>query len=724
MSDSHPTHPLRLAPLACGCLLALAFGASAQSASDAPTDLDTVHVNAYKPAQHISSATKTDTPLLETPQSVSVITREELDARGVQRLDEAVRYSAGVVPESGGIDNRVDDIYIRGFDVGSWSNYVTLDGMRMPKGGQWTTVQIDSWDLERVEVLKGPSAVLYGQLAPGGLINQISKTPQPHQTQQLRTSVDKNGQYQTAFDLGTQNARENVLLRLVGLYSDGATQIKHVERQHWFVAPSLTWRIADATRLTLLGLYQKEDGGSTFQFLPYQGTVVPTQYGYIKNTTFIGEPNWNVYDRETRTVGWLFEHDFNENWKLSQSARASHVDTLFRTTVGGTSTLTNGNTLGRRAVQGTGAADGKVVDTRVEGKFDTGTLHHNVLVGTDWQATDWWHNRDRAVVSTSTIAINVFNPVYTYYDFASVLTAQSEYHGYNRQTGVYLQDQIDLGRLHLTIGGRHDQFYARQYEAVGDELSITHASATTARAGALYTFDSGLAPYLSYSESFEPVVDAYSKRDGSSIKPTTGKQWEVGVKYQPSSVDGLLTLSAYDLRQNNVVTSDPTNDTTLDEDYVVQSGQQRVRGVELEGRITPLDGFSIVGAATRMDGKVTKSNDGYQGNTMIRTPDWMTSLWLDYTFQQGVLSGFAVAVGGRHIGETYGDLANVYRIPSYTLWDAALRYDAGHFGGIGVKLALNGSNLADKRYVATCTSATSCYYGSGRAVTATATFSW
>lgn len=727
MSRSHSPLPPRPchAPLAGACLLALAFTAAAQNSDTAtPADMDTVHVNAYKPAQHLSSATKTDTPLLDTPQSVSVITREELDARGVQRLDEAVRYSAGVVPESGGIDNRVDDIYIRGFDVGSWSNYVTLDGMRMPKGGQWTTVQIDSWNLERVEVLKGPSAVLYGQLAPGGMINQISKTPEPHQTQQIRASVDKNGQHQTAFDLGTQTANEKLLLRLVGLYSDGATQIKYVERKHWFVAPSLTWRITDATRLTVLGLYQKEDGGSTFQFLPYQGTVVPTRYGYIKNTTFIGEPGWNVYDRETRTAGWLFEHDFNDHWKLSQSARSSHVDTLFRTTVGGTATLTNGNTLGRRAVQGIGAADGKTIDTRLEGKFDTGPLQHTVLVGTDWQETEWWHDRDRAVVSTSKIAINVFAPVYTHYDFASVLTAQSQYQGYNRQTGAYLQDQIDLGNLHLTLGGRHDRFYARQYEAISNETSVTNASATTARAGALYSFDSGIAPYLSYSESFEPVVGAYSLRDGGTIKPTTGKQWEAGLKYQPRSVDGLLTLSAYDLRQRNVVTADPSNDTTLDEDYVLQSGEQRVRGVELEGRITPLTGFSIVGAATRMQGEVTRSNDGYQGNRMIRTPDWMGSLWLDYTFQRGALSGFAVALGGRYIGETYGDLANLYRIPSYTLVDAALRYNAGRFGDTDVKLALNASNLADKRYVATCSAATACYYGSGRAVTATATFSW
>lgn len=306
MSCSLPLNPRRLRPnlLALACVAAaLVPAAHAQTA----TDLDAVRVNAYRAANSTSGATKTSTALAETPQSVSVIERAELDARGVQSLNDAMRYVAGVSLESSGIDNRVDDFRIRGFDAGSWSNNVTLDGMRAPQGSQWNRSMFDSWNLERVEVLKGPSAVMYGQVAPGGMVNQVSKTPMPDQAQQLRLGVDANGQYSAAFDVGAGTAGEDHLFRLVGLYRDGQTQIKRTEQQHWFLAPSYTWQLAERTRLTLLGMYQKDDGGSTYQFLPAAGTLNPTASGYMKNSTFIGEPDWNTFDRTLWTAGWMFE---------------------------------------------------------------------------------------------------------------------------------------------------------------------------------------------------------------------------------------------------------------------------------------------------------------------------------------------------------------------------------------------------------------------------------
>ncbi|MFT4247485.1 MAG: TonB-dependent siderophore receptor [Pseudomonas sp.] len=717
--------------------LALAGIGAAHAAEPAdtpdPVELERVQVNAYRPAQTIGAATKTDTPLIQTPQSVSVVTREELDARGVQNLNEATRYNAGVLPEPQGIDNRLDDLYIRGFDAGSWGGNVMLDGLRAPSDGSnsWNRTAFNSWNLERVEVLKGPSSVLYGQLAPGGMVNQLSKTPHPDQDQVLQLQLDAHGRYQAAFDTGGASDRQDVLWRLVGLYGDGQTQIEHVEHQQWFLAPSATFRFNDdATRLTLLGLYQRDDGGSTFQFLPYQGSVIPAAQGYIKNSTFLGEPDWNVYDRTVWNAGWLFEHRFNEHWKLSQSARATHVDSLYRATVvygvrgasvSSPNTLTDGHLLPRRAVQGIGDSDGRAIDTRLEGRFATGALEHTLLAGFDWQKTDWEFLRKMAGVNPNTIAIDVYQPVYTYYDFASVLTTtQLDTDETDRQNGVYLQDQIALGNWRLTLGGRYDRAKVDSLERTTARRALTDNEAFSGRAGVLYLFDNGLAPYLSYAESFQPASG--SARDGSAFEPTTGKQWEVGVKYAPHAIDGMLTLSAYDLRQQNVLTADPLNSAS--ESWQVQTGEVRVRGVELEGRVTPLASFSIIGALTRFDSEVVRNNDGYQGNDMIRVPDWLGSLWLDYGFQGGALAGLSVAAGVRYVDSTYGDLANTLLIPAYTLFDAAIRYDAGRFGDTQVRFALNASNLADKRYVATCSALTSCYYGSGRTLTATARFSW
>ncbi len=713
-------------------LLALSGQAGVVFAADEPVSLEAVTVNAYRPAETIGGSTKTDTPLREVPQSVSVIERREMDLRGVRNLNEATRYTAGVLPESQGIDNRVDDLYIRGFDAGSFGANVMLDGLRAPSDSSlsWNRTSFNTWNLERVEVLKGPSSVLYGQLAPGGMVNQVSKLPTLGEEQVVQLQVDGHGRRQTAFDLGGANGDENVLWRLVGLYGDGATQIKHTDHEQWFIAPSATMYFNNhATRLTLHGLYQKDRGGSTFQFLPYQGTVVPAAEGYIKNTTFLGEPDWNTYNRDIWTAGWQLEHQFNDAWKFSQNARYTHVDSLYRATVGNgvrgaaltnLNTLIGGRILNRRGVQGERGSDAQTIDTRIEGKFGTGPLTHTMIAGFDWQKTDWTFLRQAATVSPAVIAINVYDPVYTHYDFEPTLAKQMSTRETDSQYGVYLQDQIALDRWRFTLGGRQDWTRMDSLNRLTGVRQVTRDEAFTGRAGVTYLFDNGLAPYFSYSESFQPTGG--TTRAGSAFKPTTGTQWEAGLKYEPRHIDGMITLSAYELSQQNVLTADPLNEA--DEAYQVQTGKVRVRGVELEGRITPLRGLSVIGAVTRMDSKVVRNNDGYAGNRMIRVPEWMGSMWVDYTFHGGPLAGLGMGAGVRYVGATYGDLANNLHIPAYTLFDAALRYDAGKIGGMNLQLALNGSNLADKRYVATCSAATSCYYGTGRTVMATARLSW
>lgn len=713
------------------------FAAAAEIPDAAPAataqTLDAVQVNAYRVTTHTSGATKTDASIAETAKSVSVIVREELDARGVQNLNEAMRYVAGVALESSGIDNRVDDFRIRGYDAGSWSNNVTIDGMRAPQGSQWNRTMVDSWNLERVEVLKGPSAVMYGQVAPGGMVNQVSKTPEPGQAQVLRVGIDGNGQYNAAFDVGTGTDDDQHLFRLVGLYRDGQTQVDQTEQQHWFLAPSYTFQLAERTRVTLLGLYQKDDGGSTYQFLPMDGTLKPTAYGRMKNTTFIGEPGWNTYQRDIWTAGWLFEHGFNEHWTLSQSARYTSVESLFRTVVTSGALNADGRTQKRRAVWGEGDSAGKTADTRLTGKFATGAAEHTVLLGVDWQKADWSGARGAMLNPAD---IDIFNPVYG--NYVPVTTAITYFGGINEQIGAYLQDQIALGKWRLTFGGRYDwtddDTFTRSYNALSGVYGAVvptrvENEAFTGNAGLLYVADNGLSPYLSYAESFQPSgTNANLSWDGSPFDPVTGKQWEAGMKYQPAGFDGLLTVSAYDLRQRNILTNDPLHTTgcgaTGSSQCQVQDGEGRVRGVELEGRVTPLEGFSVIGAASRMESEMTRSNNGYTGKQLPMVPEWTAALWGDYTFHGGALAGLSLAAGVRYNGESYGDSANLYRIPSYTLWDAAIRYDVGQYGAVSTQFAINVSNLADKTFVSTCSGPSSCFYGTGRTVTATARFSW
>ncbi|MBX9400552.1 TonB-dependent siderophore receptor [Lysobacter sp. BMK333-48F3] len=712
---------------------ALAQDALAGPVDDATT-LDAVQVNAYRTTTHAQGATKTDTPIAETAQSIAVIARDELDARGVQNLNEAMRYVAGVSLESGGIDNRVDDFRIRGYDAGSWSNNVTLDGMRAPQGSQWNRTMFDSWNLDRVEVLKGPSAVMYGQVAPGGMVNQVSKTPTPGQEQILQLGLDAHGQYSAAFDLGAGSADDAHLVRLVGLYRDGETQIDRTEQKHWFLAPSYTWQIAESTRLTLLGLYQRDDGGSTYQFLPMDGTLRATRYGRMKNTAFIGEPDWNTYDRRIWTAGWLFEHDFNPRWTLSQSARRTHADSLFRTVVTNGALNPDGRTQNRRATWGEGVSDGDTIDTRLQGRFDTGALVHTLIVGVDWQKADWHGGRG---AMSNPRPIDIFKPVYTGY--VPVTRSVSLSRGVNEQTGAYLQDQIAFGRWRVLLGGRYD--WADDDTATATRTVATGAvtpwqrtrlrnEAFTGRAGLLYAGEGGWSPYLSYAESFQPpTTDINQSYARTPFEPITGKQWEGGLKYQPSAFDGLITLSAYDLRQQNILTDDPDPShancgATGAGRCQVQSGEGRVRGVELEGRLTPLQGFSVIGAAARMDSEVSRGAPDVQGKRLGMVPDWTASLWADYTVQGGALAGLGIAAGVRHNGESYGDSANLYRIPAYTVFDAAIRYRIDGADGRSTQLALNLGNLADKTYVSTCGGVSSCFYGTGRTLTATLRLGW
>lgn len=718
-----------LLALACALSAAGALPVHAQTA----TDLDAVRVNAYRAANSASGATKTSTSITETPQSVSVIERAELDARGVQSLNDAMRYVAGVSLESSGIDNRVDDFRIRGFDAGSWSNNVTLDGMRAPQGSQWNRSMFDSWNLARVEVLKGPSAVLYGQIAPGGMVNQVSKTPTPDQRQQLRLGLDAHGQYSAAVDVGAGTSGSDHLFRLVGLYRDGDTQIQHTQQKHGFLAPSYTWQIAERTRMTLLGMYQKDDGGSTYQFLPAAGTLTPTRYGHMKNSTFIGEPGWNTFDRTLWTAGWMFEHQFNDYLTLTQNARRTHVDSLYRGVVTFGALNADGRTQNRRGVMGTGDSEGDTFDTRLQARFATGAAEHTVLLGWDWQRADWEGVRS---AMSSPRPIDIFNPVYSTY--APTVSTETPTAGVNRQSGVYLQDQIALANWRLTLGGRYDwtkddSTSANRNIATGISTpgghSVIKSEAFTGRAGLLYAFDNGLTPYASYAESFQPStkspLDSFTL---TAFEPVTGSQWEAGLKYQPASVDGLVTLAVYDLRQQNMIVDDPVAShrncgATGTATCSVQGDEGRVRGIELEARITPIDGFSLIGAASRMESEMTRSA-AYAGKALAMVPDYSASFWADYTVQDGALRGLSLAAGARYNGVSYGDSANLYRIRSYTLFDAALRYDLGQIGSTHVQLALNASNLADKRFVSTCTGVSSCYYGSGRTVMATATFGW
>lgn len=692
-----------------------------QSAADSERALGPVQ--GYVATRSLS-ATKTDTALREIPQSISVVTRDDMNDRGVQTVAEAVRYTAGVRAEASGIDSRADDIRVRGFDAGSWSNNLYLDGLRTLRGGQWTTTQFDSYGLERVEVIKGPAAVLYGQVTPGGLVNMVSKRPDAHQRNEVMLQVGSYDQYKLALDTGgVLDSQGDWLGRIVGSFNDGNAQVDHTDLQRTFIAPSLTWMPGEDTELTLLGQYQKDEGGSTYQFLPMTGTL-RTPHGRIDRDTFLGEKDWNTFDREQWSLGYDFSQRLNDNLSFRQNLRYSHVDTLYKGAVSLGDTQPDGHTLRRRAAYGDGDARSVTVDNHLQADFATSALQHTTLVGLDYLQADWEHTRK--ISNHPNIApINIFHPVHTgVARVPATLAVQTDYDTTNRQTGVYLQDQIALDNWRFTLGGRQDHFNDDQLNRRTDSRTVTKDDAFTWRAGATYLFDNGLAPYVSYATSFEPAVG--ESWDGKPFEPTEGEQYEAGIKFQPEGSDSYLTLSVFHLVQNNITVddTDPTHTTCLPSLCDKQSGESRTRGVELEGKASLTQGLSLTGGYTYLDAEITESTGSELGKRLAQVPRHMASLWADYVFHDGPLAGLGLGAGARYTGSTYGDADNLYHIRGYTLIDATVRYDLSRVGLKGTAVALNASNLTDELYVATCGSVASCYYGSGRNVTASLTYTW
>lgn len=703
---------------------------------------DTIVVTATGQSAAMST-TKSNTPIIESVQAISIISRAEMDLRASPTIADALAYTAGVQSEPSGIDSRVDEVSVRGFGAGGFSsNNNFVDGLRLPSGGQWTRPGFDSSALEQVEVLKGPSGALYGQTAPGGVVNVVSKRPTDKfhaefMLQGIGTTKLNNWNQQAAADISGPIS-SNLSARLVALSRYGSTQVDGVNIGRRYVSPSITWKPGSKTTWTLLGQYQRDEGGATFQFLPAHGTLYPSNGKFIANDTNIGEPSWNTFNRTQLLGASFFEHRFSPHLTLRNNSRYTHLETLYQVTVLSGDTLTTcpasitgcvaGQTAQRRAVQGVGQSDGYATDTQLEGKFDTGPLHHTVLGGFDYFHTSWQHYRDLVTSSLVLPMLNIFDPVPRgSTGFATSMAPQSYIETVSRQTGLYLQDQIKLGRLRVTVGGRQDWAHDNTYNPVSRTRYLTDSNAFTWRAGGVYMLENGLAAYASYATSFQPQVsDPSTARDGIPFKPTTGQQYEAGLRFQHGS-NIYVTLGGYQITQQNITTPDPAGTLCGTATCLVQTGEGRIRGLELEGKATLPWGMAVIATTTRSEGKITKSNTaGQVGNQLIQVPDWMASLFVNQKLERGALAGLGFGGGVRYTGTSYGDTANTLKIPSFTLFDVFLRYDLGHISPMleRASVSLNGRNIANKRFVATCTAVSACYYGQGRTLTARLQVRW
>lgn len=663
-------------------------------------------VTGLHPVVESRVGTKTSTPLIETPQSISIISAGQIDAQGAQSVGEALRYMAGVNPEEyGGTDQRIDTYLIRGFA----NTMPFVDGL--PTNGRYTllSTKVDPYGLDGIEILRGPSSVLYGQNVPGGLVNLVSKRPLDVAAGELAVQTGSYGRIEGRADLtGPVDAAGTLLYRVTGLALNTGTQVDHVRNRRYFIAPALTWRPDDATSVTFLSHLQRQEDGFALQNLPAAGTLYAAPFGFIPRSLFTGEPDLNRVNRTQWDVGYQAEHRFGERWSVRQNLRYAHVATDIGYVAGYGEGGAQGQIMGRFSLAARAHQNNFALDNQVEGHLETGAIQHIVLVGVNYsQSHDVWDEQDGSA-SPLDITHPVYGQPYTLapVDFATVDTL--------RQIGVYAQDQMKLGRLVVTGGIRHDWAYTRSNEQdiYVSQDTRQHDRAFTGRGGAVYLFDNGLAPYVSYSTSFQPTPGLTFT--GTPFRPTTAKQWEGGIKYQPKSARSFVTLSAFEIRERNVLTADPLHNFQQ-----VQTGGIRVRGVEASGNLDFGHGFSSTVAYSYLDPTITRSNDGYVGNLPKDVSRNSGSLWLDKLLPVTASSRLTLGGGVRYMGPRYGDNANMLRLPGNTQFDALARYDLD-----GWQITLNARNVADKRIVATCDSAARCFYGERRSIIATLGHRW
>lgn len=677
--------------------------------------VDAGQLRAYSPlrgyvASVAGTATKTDTTLLETPQALSVIGRPEIEARQPQSVSQALRYTPGITADNRGSVNHYDVLYARGF---GGFNILYQDGLRLPFGN-YAISQPDPYNLERIEVFRGPTSVLYGQNNPGGLVNLVTKRPSAEPIREVQIQAGSFGRINAGFDFGGPlGGSGQWFYRLTGLAGAANSQVNHIEESRISLSPALTWRPSDNTTLTFLGNYQRDPSGGFFGFVPAQGTFLPNRNGRIPTSFYDGEPSFEYFRREQIQAGYLFEHRFDDVFTLRQNLRYTHMDMQWGR-VASAGLQANLRTLNREANTDSETLDGLTVDTQLQARVQTGPVRHTLLAGVDYQ----WTTNQYAIGSATAPTLDILNPVYGVSIprppiYLSTATRAD-------QIGLYLQDQIRLGRWSLLLGGRHDWADTRSTDRLLGRTTRQSDGAFTGRAGLVYAFDIGVAPYVSYSTSFQPLVG--SDFSGTAFKPSRGEQYEAGIRYQPPGVESYVAASLFHLTQQNVATADLAHTG-----FSVQTGEIRSRGLELEAKASLTNGLNVTLAATFLDPEVTRSNTTNLGHRPIAIPRTMASVWADYTFQDGPVRGLGLGGGVRYVGRSAGDAVNLYSVPSYTLVDAMIRYDLGELSPNlrGMRVAINANNLGDEQYVSSCSRApNNCYYGLRRTVLGTLSYRW
>lgn len=661
---------------------------------DAPTQLAPLEVTAEAPvalpylATDAGSATKTGTPIIETPASVSVITADLLRDRGAQTLQDALRYSAGVMADAYGLDNRTDSAILRGTEFQS-----VLDGLR-DQFNYYNVTRPDTYALERVELLRGPASVLYGQGPSAGIVSLVSKRPQAEAAREIGVEYGRYNRRRVQADsTGPLTEDGEWLYRVVGVLQRSDSQVDSAFYDRELLSPSLTWKPSDTLEWTLLATYQRDDSRNAISFLPHSGTILPNPNGQIPVNRYTGEASFDRFEATKYAATSLLQWTLSDVWSLHQNLRYADNDNPYYSIYPDVFSnpanpfLDDSNrTVARYVYAELRDQQDFNADHQAQARFATGAVDHHLLLGLDYVDTRY---RSRAGYGYLETPFDLFDPVYG----TPVETPELGDPNVTRSrfVGVYAQDQIKFGPHWIAVLGlRHDE---SRVKPRGSDTARERA--TTGRAGLMYQTTFGLAPYVSYSESFQPNVDV-NPDTGDVFDPMRGEQLEIGLKYQPDGGDTLLTATAYQLKENNRVFYDLT-------DFTPAVTSVESQGVELEA-ITRVGALDLTASYTYIDLEKRRQYFAVQ-------PRHIASLWGRYRWNR-----FEFGAGARYLGATTDD-GGTLRIPVTMLFDAMVAYDWEAW-----RVALNATNLEDETYVTSCLQRGDCFYGNRGTLTGAVTY--
>lgn len=647
-------------------------------------------------ANRSMTATKTDTPIIETPQSITIVTQQQMLEQGAYTLQDSLNYTTGVTAGAYGLDNRGDWMLIRGVE-----HTQLYDGLR-------THIQTydiprpDPFFLERVEVLRGPGSVLFGQGSVGGTVNVVSKRPQAETSRILNVQYGMYDRKQIGIDLtGKVDEAGELLYRFVGLAKDTGTQVDYTDNNRYQIAPSLLWKPSDRTSLFVqLNLQKDKTEGATSAFPPHSGTVIANPNGKIPLKRFNGEPGIDHTYLDNQDINWQFEHAFNDTWTVRQNGRFSNVKydhvSIYPNIFLGVGGFT-GAAVTRSSYVNLARTRTFSLDNHLQAKFDIANTNHTLIGGVDYFRSKI---DERNGFNNITTPFNLYNPVYGNYNPSELAVASDQPDNTTDQIGFYIQDQMKLGKhWAFTAGLRRDETNKSTEGVSGEQTDY----ATTGRVGVVYLADNGLAPYASYTESFTPVIG--NNFFGEPYKPMEGKQKEVGLRYQPEDSNSMYTFSYFDLELKNALSPDPGGNPLNQ----VQAGQTNSRGFELEALANLTDNIDLIAnytytKARRNNGLRDPDGSPTRDTRIAEVRDNTASVWATYRFSIADIPGFKVGAGVRYLSDNK-DETSTLELPSVTLFDAMLSYENKDW-----RAAINGTNLGDKVYFATCLSRGDCWY--------------